>query len=209
MQTLNASARLSKDEIQEIIQTLPATLTGRVRDKRKIRRVFLANFRRALYERIHKEFLLKSKGGTDSAGIRWKKLKPSTIARKLATRSKRGIASQDQASKRQTNVFDNARSKAFSELRSAGLSRSQASERANQIAWSKLAQTKTGDPSIPINIETTRLIKSLSPGRVNGGRYIPPTRDQIIDIPSTGFIPFGSKVPYAIYVRRVRRRRSV
>lgn len=54
-----------------------------------------------------------------------------------------------------------------------------------------------------INIRTGRLIKSLMPGKVVRGLYVPPNSDQDVKITSRG-IAFNLKVPYADDVQDAR-----
>lgn len=131
------------------------------------------------FQIIHEEFLVKSRGGTDSAGIRWKPLSPRTIAyRPLARgdaqlfnvrnfKSTRGLLTPNQ-DKRWRAIY-------WYQIR-----RGKPPAQAAKMAWSILkasgAKTKIGtlfNRDVPILILTRRLERSLRPGKVIDGTYIP------------------------------------
>jgi len=176
---------------------------------------FLALFVQKLMERIHAEYEIKSSGGTDSAGIKWKPLSPQTAAyrdvrrgdigklgiggRKERTfkRRTRGLLTEPQ-DKKWRGIFAGV----FERL-SAELGAAEARSRAAQIAWSILkaegAQTKLstlGTRDLPIMDNTGRLKQAFSPGSVEGGSYTPPNGDQLV-IQTRDSIIIKFNVPYA------------
>jgi hypothetical protein len=116
-----------------------------------------------LLDKIHREFIVKAIGGTDSLGEKWTPLSESRRIYKPL----RG---------KEVNLFDPSKGTKKDQL-------------ANRKAL--------------INVDTSRLIKSLKPGKVIGGMYVSENKDQKVFVNSAR-IAFETKVPYADDVQAVR-----
>jgi len=134
-----------------------------IKEQNKIKKFFNNWAAYYLLKRIHKEFLIKSKRGTDSTGIKWKELSQRTIMYKSL-------------------------------------------QRGEKTAFKKLSRSEKMqfrmNRNVPINIDTGKLVKSLKPGRVVDGKYIPVT-NQKVEANSRG-IKIELKLPYADDVQRER-----
>ena len=132
------------------------------------RRVFLARFTASMFRSIHIAYRAKSvPGGRDELGIRWKRLKKSTVQAKL----KKRLGVQRRISR---------------ELGASGMRGRQREAKARSLA----AQM------VPIGIESGDLLQSFRPGRVQGGRYVPSGPNQVAKITDEG-VEMGSKLDYA------------
>lgn len=77
----HADVRLA---VLSAVRALTATSSGPVRET-------LTNVGNVTLTHIREAFLAKSRGGTDQAGDRWDRLKPTTVARKRAAKKRLGI----------------------------------------------------------------------------------------------------------------------
>lgn len=132
----------------------------------------------ALLSKIQQSFIVKSRGGTDEAGIKWQPLKRETIAqRRTTTKEKFGFRIQG---KRVRGLLTPAQDRLWRKIfgsRKAlfmskfGLGEKEASARAAKIAWAILkaqgAKTKLevlGGRVVDVLRDTGELFRSFSPG---------------------------------------------
>lgn len=167
----------------------------------------------ALLSQVQQAFIQKSRGGTGSDGIRWKPLKPETIARRRTTlderrqlgisgRRERGLLTQDQ-NRRWKGIFASR----LTQLMARGMEAGEAKALAASIAWAILknegARTLLavlGSRTVDIGRDTGILLRSLTPGvedRPSGAS------DQIFEV-SPGLVIVGTNVPYASDFHRER-----
>lgn len=162
-----------------------------------------------LFERIHKDFITKSKGGTDSLGIKWKPLSPRTIASRPITVGDRRQYRLGSTSEGRGLLTPNEDIR-WRGVYISALRRGATKAEAAKMAWGVLkkngARTKInvlGNRSVPIMIVTRRLEKALRPGKVSGNRYIPPP-NQIVNVDSSGQVTIQITIPYAEELNQVR-----
>ncbi len=173
---------------------------------------------------IQEAFLVKSMGGTDEAGIKWKPLSKYTIARRrlgpgdkalmkgygaqngkdVLGRIKRGFLTPAQ-DLRWRQIYGTRKA---SMMVKHGMGEREAGERAAQIAWATLksegAKTKLdvlGSRSVALLRDTGRLFNSLSPGVADPdsfpvGQAPPEVTDRILR-EGTGAVVVGTSVEYA------------
>jgi hypothetical protein len=161
-----------------------------------------------LFTIIHANFLVKSAGGADSLGNRWKPLSQKTkIYKPLVRGEKRqfGIRSYSGSIGILTPGLSNLWKGIFKSLIARGKSPGVASRIAWGIVKSRGGKTKKevlANREVPILITTRRLERSLRPGKVVRDKYIP-SEEQIAFI-SRGKVTVGTKVPYAAEVSEAR-----
>lgn len=186
-------------------------------DLRGKHREFVSRLAYHLFKRIYNAFLQKSTGNADSLGLRWKPLKPETIAQRPITPADRvrwGITKEHRYRGLLTASQD-ARWRAifrsiFSRLMLTESDEREAKATAAKIAWSILkregALTKIatlGTRNVPILIRTGRLLESLKPQPLVNGEYIP-SADQVFRW-NGKLLEIGTSVPYAAYQHKTRR----
>ncbi len=208
--------------MRKLLRDLPAVVSGRKPDVHGYGRLFKSYFAYFWFEKVHEAFLIKSLGGTDSMGVSWEPNAQSTIAqREIGPKDSRKIRGKtsDPIESRVRGLLTPAQDALWrgifrtNYLRLLGkVGETEAKARAATIAWAMLkkmgAQTKLevlGSRKLPIGNDTGRLLNSISPGRVVGNTYIPPTRDQSISY-HHGELDFNIKVPYA---RRFHKKRRI
>lgn len=120
------------------------------------------------------DFVPKSQSTTDRWGQRWKPLAPSTIRRKLGKAAKSLSRSKDVAERGLASVIRSGLRRGVAGL--SGL--------------------------VPINIDTGRLIRSLTPYNGSRSNYAPPP-DQVATVRNQE-LKLGTKVKYARHVQAVR-----
>ncbi len=153
------------------------------------------------FQIIHDQFLVKSRGGTDSAGIKWKSLSPRTIAqRPLGKGDAKTYGVRNFKATR--GLLTPNEDKRWRAIYHFNLRRGRTPQQAASIAWSILkgagAKTKLatlGSRDVPILILTSRLERSLRPGKVISGEYIP-SQEQSFDIRGDR-LTVGTTVPYS------------
>jgi hypothetical protein len=153
------------------------------------------------FQRIHAEFMVKSRGGTDSAGIKWKPLSRRTVAyRPINQGDAKKFGFRNYQSTR--SLLTPTEDKRWSAIFAYQIRRGRTKQDAAKIAWSVLrksgAKTKLmllGDRPVSLLVLTHRLEMSLRPGTVASGRYIP-RAEQFVSI-SNNQITLGTTVPYA------------
>lgn len=153
------------------------------------------------FQIVHEEFLVKSRGNTDSAGIRWRPLSPRTIAYRPLNRGDSKLYGIKNYSNTR-GLLTPAQDKRWRAIYFYQIRRGKNPKEAAQIAWAILkkngAQTRIGllgKRDVPIHILTHRLERSLRPGKVVGGEYIP-TPEQFYEINGNS-LTIGTRVPYA------------
>lgn len=160
------------------------------------------------FQRIHDEFMVKSRGGTDSAGIKWKPLSRKTVAyRPIGRGDATGYGFRNYSNTR--GLLTPAEDKRWSAIYAYQIRRGRTKQDAAKIAWGivKQAGAKTriallGDRPVSLLVLTHRLEMSLRPGTVASGRYIP-RADQYFEIENNRLV-VGTTVPYADKLSEIR-----
>jgi hypothetical protein len=160
------------------------------------------------FQIIHEEFLVKSRGGTDSAGIRWKPLSPRTIAnRPLASGDAQLFNVRNFKGTRGLLTFSQDRR--WRAIYGYQIRRGKTPSQAASLAWAIVkasgAKTKIGTLSsrqVSILILTRRLERSLRPGKVIRGEYIP-SPEQEYEIEGNVLV-VRTTVPYSDKLAEVR-----
>lgn len=181
--------RLTKEAIARLIRALPQELRagGSIPD------AVMQCAALALLGRIHKAFLIKSRGGTDEAGDRWAPLKPATIAYGRIKRGKRESARNE----RPSQALTKKQQAQWWTLYRQGLAmyrgnKASAARRAWGILKRSGAQTlirKYGSARVSILNDSGQLLRSLTPGSGSG--------DQIIRV-QRGGVSIGTSRPGAM-----------
>ncbi len=198
----------SRAQLRQVLGSLPSILAGRVADPLRIARGLQLRVGVALLSRVQQAFVVKSRGGTGDDGIKWKPMKPASIAQRRTTAAERrqlGIGGRNRTRGLLTPTQDRRWRKIFGSRKAAliaryGMSEAAASARAAQIAWAVLkaegAQTKLavlGGRQVDICRDTGRYFRSLSPGVDDQ----PSGADgQVFDVPP-GRVIVGTNVAYA------------
>lgn len=153
------------------------------------------------FQIIHEEFLVKSRGGTDSAGIRWKPLSPRTIAYRPLGRGDAQLFGVRNF-KATRGLLTPTQDKRWRAIYGYQIRQGKTPAEAASLAWNILkgagAKTKIGtlaNRQVPILILTQRLERSLRPGKVIAGQYIP-SQEQEYEIAGTRLI-VRTTVPYS------------
>lgn len=193
--------RGSRDELLRVIRQIPKAMAKPSGDMHpRLRNVIKAAklaTGREMWVQIHKAYKVKSKGGTDSLGIKWKDLSPATKAarepttalkRKMASNIRRGgSTSRPTLSPAQDRVW---RGIFVSTLKRLVLNtplreaKAIAARRAWAILKSRGARTKLsimGNRKVPILVESGKLLGATKPGRLQWTVYNRPL-GQILDI---------------------------
>ena len=203
-----ATVTLNKRAVLELKSSMKS-LSGPLHSR------FSAKLAQGLFQRIHKAFIIKSKGNADDQGLQWKPLKRSTIAaRKIRGRGSLAFSRRGRTGRGLLTPFQNQKWKGIFSSNLTRLSQHMsiqaASAQAASIAWGFLKRdgaetrlSKYGDRKVPILIDTHRLEKSLRPGRLLSGSYSPP-QDQVFK-PSKNSMEIGTSVPYAKKLHKVRK----
>lgn len=180
-----------------------------------IRSAFVASLTFNLFKKIHTAFVLKSKGGTDDQGLRWKPLKRSTIASRPIRG--RGTLALSRRSRKGRGLLTKSQQIRWNGIYSSNLTRlaqfmpiQAASAKAAMLAWGILkkegAETridKLGSRKVDILVDSGKLKNSLKPGRLVADEYIP-TANQIYK-KSNYSLTIGTSVEYAKRVHKIRK----
>ena len=176
------ATRLTAPEVRQLIADLVAGLGGHVADPELERLVHGIRLRAGMValSLIQEAFVIKARGGTDDAGIKWDPLSPRTIAygRRLGPGDPRPYRASTRYGSRPylTDAQDRRWKRIYATRRAwliarHGLSEEDAGARAAQIAWATLkeegAKTKLellGSRDVEIGRDTGRLLASLGPG---------------------------------------------
>ena len=77
-------SRKSSQKVRRLVRDLPKLLTNKkvTPELEKLRNLYWAIFSKEFYRLAYKNFKLKSQGGADEFGVRWKPLKSSTVKRR-------------------------------------------------------------------------------------------------------------------------------
>jgi len=171
-----AVTRKTVSEIRGIVRNSVAVLSRDAQDPDRIRSTFLSHYIHSLVGSIHKGFMAKSKPGqTDELGIRWKRLKPATIAAKLKKRA--SVRKQIAASLARTTRLP--------------------------VREQHLKALQLSAQLVPIGIDDGDLEKSFRQGRLTNDHYHPPTDTQVVTFTPDG-VTLESTVPHAKHFHRKR-----
>ena len=214
-----------REEIEQLIRALPEILAGRVADQHGIARGFKLRCAFMFFSIIKEAFIVKSRGGTDEAGIKWPPLSPEYLAyTRPMGKNGQGSRSPPRAGgmapgKPGNDGFMNAaemkawkidfrRSMAYLSLQ---LPLAEAKARAASIAWARAkrrgVKTKIdvfGHRDVEILRDRGILFNSLSPGILNEAKggdaaYSPASPDQVVKAELPGVLFVGTSVEYASY----------
>lgn len=213
-----------RPEIEALIRQIPAMMEGRVPDTYGIVRGFKLRVAFGFFSIIKENFIIKSRGGTDEAGIRWRPLSPEYLAyvRPMASAPGRGSRSPPRAGGRSPGDNDGfMNAKQLKRWRGiyAGLLKYLALQMdlgtakaiAAATAWKRLkaegVRTKLevfGRRDVEILRDRGILFNSLSPGVITfagpDASYSPPTDEggeyQVVE-QEDGSLTCGTNVEYA------------
>tara|TARA_Y100000310_G_scaffold338613_1_gene428720 strand:- start:1098 stop:1826 length:729 start_codon:yes stop_codon:yes gene_type:complete len=205
---------MSATKVRGFIKDLPKVLHGTKPDVRRLRVAYWSVFAYYLYKEIGKAYLIKSGGGSDEMGGKWKPLSKNTIASrpivsfphgKLSSvigrrkeKTTRGLLTPSQDTLWKGIFASNM--KRLAPIMGLSAAKAQAAKTAWAILKSKGANTKLamlGGRKVPIMIRSGRLYKSLKEGKLSGTNYSPSSPDQIFGIERQGRVKLGTEVPYA------------
>lgn len=212
--------RLSRrDEIERFIRSLPAVLAGKAPDIHGVAHGFAMRVAFAFFSIIRENFIIKSRGGTDEAGITWPRLSERYLAyTRPMGRNGSGSRQPPHAGGLAPGEHDGFMTRqqlaSWRKVYGGVLSRlslkiplGEAKARAASIAWaaSKRAGVRT---KLEVfghrDVETLRdrgiLFNSLSPGVLTvadvDATYLPATPEQIARLLPDGIL-CGTNVEYA------------
>lgn len=165
--------RSSRAEVRRVFEQIPQAAMGRY-GARKPADALMTRCGLALKGRIYKAFIVKSRGGTDDAGEKWKSLSPYTIAYR---RRHKGLpGANKRAGKRPSSALTNKQRDRWWSLYQEGLRLANGNKvKAARRAWFLLKKeggVKTimgryGHLEVDILRDTGILLNSLSPGVVS------------------------------------------
>jgi len=189
MGNVTAAWKGPPSELLKMIQLLPLMLTGRAPDPTgEVRRLYIRLGLVAL-SIIRTSFIIKARGGTDAAGIRWKPLAASTVRSRLR---KAKLPTERQARR---------------ELEEARATVARTGRGQKKLERAKARAGKVFNPTLEILRDTGRLLMSLSPVLAGPGAQAstpgvppgvaqPPSQaGQIFNI-RPGFVDVGTNVVY-------------
>ena len=209
----------SRADITRVVQQLSAVLSGRAQDNDQIARGFMLALGFAALSSIREAYIEKARGGTDAMGIKWKPLKPETIAnRKGPGETKARISVSDTAGQRIDKIAqaklvrdrERIRKRETKEALSKfllSLPEREALRRARIVGGLK-ATAETGKTKVQtkgsrehqILVDIGTLFNSTGPGLLQGASYQKPTdrggEQQIMQV-FPGELIVGTNVPYA------------
>lgn len=205
------------------LAAIPAMLAGEVPDRLGLARGFALRLAVAFLSRVKQAFIIKSRGGTDEAGIKWPPLTPEYLAYGRGPFSTRR-AGKSAPGKVRGGDRDGQQKDGFLSKKQMALWRAiyaqnlkwlaarhgleDAKGRAAAIAWKQLkdqgARTKLavfGSRNVPILHDYGTLFNSLSPGvlsEAGADASYTPTEAQVVEV-FPGGLAVGSNVEYAKY----------
>jgi hypothetical protein len=190
--------RGTRADVRRLLARLVGALSGKGADDGTARAVQLRMGTAAL-SLIQQAFLIKSRGGTGSDGVKWPPLKPETIAnRRPAPRKRKGERPRGLLTPAQDERWRKVYGSRLARLRAQGVAGAEAL--AAKIAWAVVkgegAQTKLavyGGRTVDMGRDSGRLFRSLAPGVEDRPSGEP---EQVFQTPPGGII-VGSNVPYA------------
>lgn len=220
-----------RDEVEALIRSLPAVLAGRAPDPHGIGRGFRLRMAFAFFSVVKEEFIVKSRGGTDAAGIKWRPLSREYLAyQRPMGRNGSGSRQPPRAgglapgghdgfmSQKQLKAWRACYAHVLNALVLKGVPVDEAKGRAAATAWARAkksgVRTKLdvfGSRDVEILRDRGILFNSLSPGVVldNGpaADYSPPTGDggqnQVVRDDGSSLL-VGTNVDYAERNHRIR-----
>lgn len=197
--TVTVTYRGSRSSLLAKLEALPAVLAGHLPDPTgAVQQLSLALGVQTL-GLIREAFLIKARGGTDAAGIKWQGLSPKTIAygrrHPGLTKGRKRNPGRPTLSKAQDDRWRAIFGQTYRAMVAKGKSDHEAKAIAGGHAWNVLkangAQTvleKYGSTPVEMLRNTGRLLNSFSPAVASG--------DQICRVQPGGCI-VGSNVQYA------------
>jgi hypothetical protein len=207
--------RYTKRELNRLLKSIPAYISGRKTDQHRIAQVFWRNYTQFMFNKFYTSFIIKSDGGVDELGNSFPPLKDSTIIRRpigkgeltklKLTRKQTGISYKD----RERGLLSPEQNRTWKLIFSESVRRlllnmgePEAKMLAAKFAWSQLkkdgALTKKKkflDRDVKIMRETDRTIRSLKPRQMTQGDYQERV-DQLYSL-KNGKVVLGTRVPYA------------
>lgn len=208
-------------ELKQAIRALPRILAGLAPDSGGVARSLQLTMGVALLSQIQQSYIVKSRGGVGSDGIKWKPLSRAAIAARPITAGEkkaagikgkrvRGLLTPAE-DKRVRGLLTPAEDKRWRKifgtrkawLMGHGMGEQAAAARSASIAWTVLksegAKTRLGTfggRSVEILRSSGTLFRSLTPG-VEDRPYTGADADkQVFEVPR-GSVIVGTKVPYA------------
>lgn len=213
-----------KEELEELIRSLPEILAGKVADQFGIARGFKLRCAFMFFSLVKEAFIIKSRGGTDDCGIKWPPLSPEYLAY-TRPMGKNGQGSRSPphagglapgkpgndgfmtAADLKIWKMDFRRSMAYLSLQ---LPLGEAKAKSASIAWARAkrrgVKTKLevfGHRDVEILRDRGILFNSLSPGilaeQKTDATYQPGSPDQVVKSDIPGILFVGTSVEYAEY----------
>ncbi len=201
MPTHTIYTRASRDDIRRLASLLPEIMSGRAPDRLGIRHGFSMRLAVAFLSKIKQAFIVKARGGTDEAGIKWPPLTKAYVAyqrrfgpgERAALKKSAGLGrANSRAPGGKDGLLTAAQEKLWWQIYRRNLAWLAAREdiktakgKAAAIAWTELkkqgAKTKLevfGSRQVEILRDTDVLFNSLSPGELRedgpDASYSPP-----------------------------------
>jgi len=200
----------TKAELRKHIRGVANDIANGRMDRGGMAGAFWAGFGHSFFTSIHKAFLLKSAGGKDELGNKWKPLAPSTIAARVHKATGHAGSGRGLLTESQDRVWKGIYASHLSKLIARGVALPQAKSLAARLAWAILKSrgAKTileayGNRRVPILIDSHKLEKSLRSGILSADRYEPPA-GQIFRTSGRSVVA-GTDVPYAKHVHKHRK----
>jgi hypothetical protein len=193
-------------QLRSLLAKLPRVCAGLEADQGGVVRSFMTRIGIALLSQVQQDFITKSRGGIGRDGIKWKPMKPASIAaRRITAGEKKAAGIKGKRTRGLLTTTQDAKWRKIFAVRKGwlmakGMDAGTASARAASIAWAVLksegALTRLavfGNRQIEMVRDTNHLFDSLSPGvedRPSGAD------EQVFDV-APGRVTVGSNVPYA------------
>ena len=203
--------------VKNVFKSIPAYISGKKSDIHGVSRVFWNTLVRYLYTKIHESYAIRSEGGTDELGNKWKPLSPNTIAQRpigkkdlkglRLTRKQSGTALRNRQrgllSPEENRAWKLKYSKVLSQLMRR-MPESKAKNIAAGVAWNYVkangAMTKKkllANRNVKIMRVTDTIFNSLQPSEGSPTQYRP-RKNQIYNLVN-GKLELGTLVEYAKY----------
>ena len=217
------TARKRINFLNKVPKILSGESSPRTKPEREVRNIFFAYLVHSLFEQVYDAYVVKTTLASDDIGISWPDIseytkaykKPSIRKKFLSAAQKRRLkdSSKGLLSKKETKEWRKIYATTLFKLggREENVT-SEDEQTAAQVAWDKIKQSggqtligELGKVNVPVMVETTRLMKSLKPGKVRVrasssrgffGKYKKSNKDQIAVL-RKGYIEIGTAVEYA------------
>lgn len=203
----------SRADVRQLLMALPQILSGRVEDVAGIAHGFRMRLAAQFFSVIKEEFIVKSRGGTDAAGISWPPLSEKYLAYQRGPASSRRAGGLSPGGRdgfmttAQLRRWQSLFGGIYARL-SAQVAKDEAAARAAAIAWqvSKKEGVKTklqvfGKRPHEILRDRGILFNAISPGILTeagiDANYNPPADQKVEEAP--GELTVGVNVSYAKY----------